>query len=392
MAFGPLADMAPRNAALQRAKAKEEFLSRQGPGFVGKLFGGVDDPRLSGEQNTAARRQAVLQGGFQGLMAAGQGANAFSTIGAIGAGAGAERMALNQQLGEANADLRPDLESETQIVELIGSDGFKHKFVINKRTGEQIADLGPSDELEAKDPFDLRSPVKVMRSNGDIIFAFPDLKSGTFRDSAGQILAGVVPVPSEMNLRTRKFIDAAGNEFEVLFDPRTGQDVEGSARPTGLPDGEGDDQDDMRLAGAIDRNVDTLTRILTPRGMKPYGVILTLAAKSDWTRALVPSDLQIFNAAAQDILSRVIRSRSGAQASDKEVARLEQFAIPLPGDEPDTVIFKLQFMRQIAQDLRGGRDPYDRVRDPSQPDGLAKAPTGSNPYASRYNSLVPEDK
>lgn len=386
MAFGPLADMAPRNEALQRAKAKEEFLARQGPGFVGKLFGGVDDPRLSGAQNEAARKQAVLQGGFQGLLTAGQGGNVFSTIGAIGAGAGQERLAQNEALGEAANDLRPDLESETQIVELIGADGLKHKFVINKRTGEQIADLGPSDILD--EPTDLRSPIKVMRPNGDIVFAFPDVKGGGFRGENGEILVGVTPLPADMNLRTRKFIDAAGNEFEVLFDPRTGEDIEGSVRPTGLPT-DGEDGDDLMLAGAIDRNVDTLTRILTPRGMKPYGVILTKLAQNDWTRALAPSDLQIFNAAAQDILSRVIRSRSGAQASDKEVARLEQFAIPLPGDDPETVIFKLQFMRQIAQDLRGGRDPYDRVRDPSQPDGLAKAPTGANPHASRYNSLVP---
>ena len=386
MAFGPLADMAPRNEALQRAKAKEEFLARQGPGFVGKLFGGVDDPRLSGAQNEAARKQAVLQGGFQGLLTAGQGGNVFSTIGAIGAGAGQERLAQNEALGEAANDLRPDLESETQIVELIGADGLKHKFVINKRTGEQIADLGPSDILD--EPTDLRSPIKVMRPNGDIVFAFPDVKGGGFRGENGEILVGVTPLPADMNLRTRKFIDAAGNEFEVLFDPRTGDDIEGSVRPTGLPT-DGEDGDDLMLAGAIDRNVDTLTRILTPRGMKPYGVILTKLAQNDWTRALAPSDLQIFNAAAQDILSRVIRSRSGAQASDKEVARLEQFAIPLPGDDPETVIFKLQFMRQIAQDLRGGRDPYDRVRDPSQPDGLAKAPTGANPHASRYNSLVP---
>lgn len=388
MAFGPLADMAPRNEALARAKAKEEFLARRGPGFVGRLFGGVDDPRLSGEQNEAARRQAVLRGGFQGLIAAGQGQNVFSTIGAIGAGAGAERQALNQQLGEANEALRPDLETETQIVELLGSDGMKHKFVINKRTGEQIADLGPSEQLEEQETEDLRNPIKVMRPNGDVVFAFPDLKGGGFRGENGEILVGVVPVPEQSNLQRRPFIDAAGNEFEVLWDPKTGQDVAGTIRPVGLP-GDGEEGDDLTLANAIDRNVDTLTEILTPRGMKPYGVILTKAAQNDWTRGLAPANLQVFNAAAQDILSRVIRSRSGAQASDKEVVRLQTFAIPLPGDKPDAVIFKLNFMRQIAADLRGGRDPFDRVRDPSQSDGLADAPTGANPHASRYNSLVP---
>ena len=81
MPFGPLADLAPRNEALQRAKAREEFLKSTQPGFVGKLFGGADDPRLSGDQNAEARRQAVLQGGFAGLMAAGQGENLFSTAG-----------------------------------------------------------------------------------------------------------------------------------------------------------------------------------------------------------------------------------------------------------------------------------------------------------------------
>ena len=394
--MGPLADLAPRNEALARAKAKDEFLAKSGPGFVGKLFGGVDDPRLSGEQNEAARRASVLQGGFQGLIASGQGQNFLSTVGAIGAGAGAARLDINKQVGDANEALMDETgNNETMVVELIRPGNIKHKILIDKATGIEIADLGPSGFATPPDEQELGQPMKVRRPNGDIVFASFDKKSGTFRDTGtNELLVGVTPMPVESNLQRRPFIDAAGNEFEVLWDPKTGQDVAGTVRPTGLPS-TGDDKDDLNLARAIDRHVDTMINLLTPRGMEPFGLLETAAAKSDLFRGILSGpEAQTFNAAAQDVLSMVIRSRSGAQASDKEVARLQAFAIPLPGDDPATVRYKLDLMRKVAADIRGdtGDDPELIPRYNS---AIAAGPGGSqpatNPYSARYDSIGSEE-
>lgn len=59
------------------------FLGKVGDA-VGQVFGGADDPRLSGEQNAMARKQAMIQAGLATMGAAGQGMDAFGAIAAGG--------------------------------------------------------------------------------------------------------------------------------------------------------------------------------------------------------------------------------------------------------------------------------------------------------------------
>ena len=399
MPFGPLAELAPRNEALQRAKAREDFLKKTQPGFFGRLFGGADDPRLSGDQNAEGRRQAVLQGGFAGLMAAGQGENLFSTVGAIGTAAGAFREKHNEQIGDANLELSPALDLMSQITEIM-KDGVMHRVLIDKRTGREIADLGRSEV--PKDPRDLRTPIKVRTPSGDIVLAFPDLSNGTLISAAtGEILAGSMPVPTEHRLIVGKRADlATGIKYEFLMNPITGEAIDGTERVVGrlAEDGGGGNEEDGRFARAIHRHLDTITRQLSPEGYEPYGILETWAAQQTGLLAVFKSftkaDVQIFNAAAQDILSLVIKSRSGAQASNQEVERLRQFAIPLPRDKPETVRFKLQLMRDIANDIEAGADPFDRVRDDRSADGLRALPfdkEGRMLPGAGGNTLTPSD-
>jgi len=369
MPFGPLSDLAPRNEALQRAKAQEERRARSGPGFFGKLFGGADDPRLTGEQNTEARQAALRAGGFAGLTAAGQGRNVLSTAGAIGTAASDFREAHNEQLGEANLEMSQTLKTTTQLTELV-IDGQKHRVIVDKETGRLIADLGASELVKSAD---LRAPIKVRLVNGDEVFAFVDVLNGRLLNaSTGEVLHGAVPIPPKTALHTGKIMDReTGDMYEFSKDPFTGAEIPGTRRLVEVSEGAGDD---LSLASTIDRHVDTMERALSKRGFRMFGVVPSWAVNVGILRKFTSSDLQIFNAAAQDVLSLVIRSRSGAQASEKEVARLNAFAIPLPGDHAETIRFKFQLMRDVSNDLRGGRDPYDRIRDPNSPDGLRSVP------------------
>ncbi len=355
-----LADLAPRNEALARAKAQEESLDRAKPGFFGQLFGGQDDPRLSGDQNVDARRGALRQGGFAGLLAAGQGRNILSTVGAIGTAASKFREEHNEQVGAANLELSKTLAPSTQLTELI-VDGVKHRVIVDKKTGRLIADLGPSELMKMND---LRTPIKIKLVNGDEVFAFVDVLNGQFIDpNTGERLFGE-PVPATPNLQIRSYLDrATGETHEVLFDPKTGIDLPGSDRLVELA--EGGEGDDLALAGTISRHIDTMERIMWNRNFRMFGVLPSWAVNVGILRQFTTAQLQMFNAASKDILSLVTKSRSGAQASEQEVRRLEAFAIPLPGDHAETIRFKFQLMRNIANDLRGGKDPYERIRDGS---------------------------
>jgi hypothetical protein len=65
-------------------------------------------------------------------------------------------------------------------------------------------------------------------------------------------------------------------------------------------------------------------------------------------REMEPSDLKQLRAATQNALSLIIRDRSGAQASGREVARLESFAGLSPGDGAETIRTKLMRRQRIV--------------------------------------------
>lgn len=404
MPLGPLAQLAPRNEALARAKAREEYLASVKPGFMQRLLGGADDPRLSGGQNREAANQAITRGGFAGLMAAGKGENLITTVGTIGTEASEFREKHNEQIGLANLELSPALDLQSQIVELV-RDGQKHRVLINKRTGVEIADLGVSDF--APSDKDLGTPFKVKLASGDEAFAVFDKERGILVDFQGNEIRGAIPIPPKPRVLLGHRADlATGIKYEFL------QDEFGNVireYVSGRVD-DGDDEAsavDRRFARSIHRDVNVMENMLLSNGegeLKAFHSIETLAAQAGsggglfaplgtiFKELFSKADVQIFNAAAQNVLSNIIKSRSGAQASNQEVERLRQFATPLPGDEQATVAFKLQMLRDIANDLEFGRDPFDRVRDESERDGLRKLPFDENGRMLRPSGVGgPED-
>lgn len=84
-------DSIPPGTLLPRTQVPEgppgllsRFFNKFGPA-VSQVFGGVDDPRLSPEENQRARRQAMIQSGLATIMAANQ--SGATALGSVAAGA-----------------------------------------------------------------------------------------------------------------------------------------------------------------------------------------------------------------------------------------------------------------------------------------------------------------
>lgn len=160
--------------------------------------------------------------------------------------------------------------------------------------------------------------------------------------------------------RTRQRPD--GTTVEFLADPYTGEPVQGSEVVTGRPDPEAEGADEVdperaSVGAAIRREVDQISDLI---GDDPATEEIEVdAGRFGLTGSfgrlarilpneLEPSDLKQLRAASQNVLSLIIRDRSGAQAADAEVQRLESFAVVKPGDDEATIRSKLERLRDIV--------------------------------------------
>jgi hypothetical protein len=89
---------------------------------LGQTFGGVDDPNLSPEQNAAARRQALLQGGIAALLASrGQQRPGLAAVIAQGAATGQQVGGMARlDIAQQNA-LQAQAQRKAQLAQLIRS-------------------------------------------------------------------------------------------------------------------------------------------------------------------------------------------------------------------------------------------------------------------------------
>lgn len=376
---GHLTGLAPRNEALLRAariKAMQDFLKSQKPSLPETLYGGADDPTLSGEQNADLRRTATRRGAFQGLIESQRGGSLLSSIGAAGAAGIDFRDAANRRASLSQAqNAEPEDDVETQVVELI-RDGVKHRVLIDKRTGAEIADLGVSEE---QDP-DLHAPVKVRLANGDERFAVFDAKRGVFLSLNGEILPDVTPIPAAPGrVLIRKFFDPdTQQEYEYPADPHTGRRV-GPNVLVGISEAGGKGEEKRLLADAMTRDLATLERIYAKREYEMFSFVEMKSEGSDLARMtpLVGAQIKEAIPATDAIVTAVVRAREGGRPSDKDREFFMKFIAPRVGDEPVNIKQKLERIRFLIIDFRN--DPsgaFDRTVD------LAK---GVNPYSSAFD-------
>jgi hypothetical protein len=144
------------------------ILAGTGHGLA-QVFGGFDDPGLSGEQNARARKQALLQAGLATMMASGQGQGLPASL-ATGAMQGqqvsgqaqamAGRQNTMQQLQQVFGNGTPDKDQLQQLmVQLLlqgDSEGAKAISEVLKSIGGDAAKLMPvnvGDKIILVDPF-----------------------------------------------------------------------------------------------------------------------------------------------------------------------------------------------------------------------------------------------
>jgi len=318
-------------------------------GPLDRIFTGLYDPRLSPEENDRIRRSALINAGLAGLVASSRPGSGglLETIGLAGAAGQATR-------AEQTEALLPEVpDFETQVV--TRADGST--ALINKTDGRTIRELGPP---KAPEPEEFDAPKEVLTPTGQKVLATWSKRNRMYTTLDGVPLPGAQPLPDDPERGTlvKELDPETGLVYQYFADPTSGRQI----GPRRLADTVSGDEVDTALANQLRRDTDEMRRILSARGDKPFGVLEQMAGGSDWTRGLTSPEFQQFFAASNNIMSLIVRSRSGAQASEMEVKRLETFAVPRPGESPETVRSKIRRLESVVQDIEQGRDPFDRVR------------------------------
>lgn len=191
-----------------------------------------------------------------------------------------------------------------------------------------------------------------------------DQEAGKVFDMSGAEL-GEIPRPEPDRVRpiqrTQTLPD--GREVSFLADPFTGKPIPGSEVVAGRPEAggsEGPDPEKAAVATELEREVSNIRAVLgdDPKteeveGAERFGATGSFGRFARWLPAeLEPSDLKQMKAASENILSLIVRQRSGAQATDAEVERLKSFAIPKAGDDPETIRTKLERLEQMIADFQ----------------------------------------
>lgn len=119
--------------------------ARRLPGLLGNAIGGMDDPRLSMQQNEQARRQAILQSGLATLAASQQsGATGLGSIaqGAMhGLQAGAQGRELAYQRGQEQQTAEVGARARAQMADIFAKGGdplprLQDAFMVATQSGD----------------------------------------------------------------------------------------------------------------------------------------------------------------------------------------------------------------------------------------------------------------
>lgn len=356
---GLLSALAPRNDALRRSAAIEE------PNFFQQAFGGPDDPRMNPAQIAQARQASVLRAGFAGLLAAGQGANALETLGQAGIAGLDARMAINEAFEEPAAK-----EFLTQVVEVVGDDGMKHRVLINKRTGQQIADLGVSEIIE-EDETNRSDPKLYVMPNGDEVLGSFNRDSGLLEDiNTGQIMVNARPkVAPVYGVPTIVEDPASGRKYQIFRDPTSGEQI-GSPMFVGMI-GDDDDDEVTVTVQVLEARLGEMRQLYADRGFRAFSIpdiLLEKGGPFNITRFLASEEIKNAIPAQTFVATAVLKAVQGSRPSDFDMKMYLQFLLPQPGDTPDNIVRKLERMEEMVQSYKKNpgealRETWDKVRD-----------------------------
>ncbi len=364
---------------------------KPGAGFLGFLFGDEGIPDLSAEARGRLRREGLVISGWTMLASSPE----VDFWQALALGVLVARLHITQTAGE----LLDEQNRQQRIIEradvlekLPGLPGFEEL----RRRAIAEGDLDTVDTLndvikELRDLEAGQADWKVVNVAGrsfamdgegnlrdpfskEIVIERPpaepgpgfSLSPGQVRfDAQGRPIASVEEPAGSGGLEgafREDIVLPDGSTHTVLFD-RGGnpiRDLGVSERPEAA--GGSPDPKVLQIAGELRREVDNIRGILgddpsTPEveGAEKFGFTGALGRLARLLPAEIePSDLKQIRAASQNILSLIVRQRSGAQATEAEVKRLESFAVPKAGDDPSTIRTKLERLERIIADFEQG--------------------------------------
>jgi hypothetical protein len=356
---GLLSALAPRNDALRRSAAIEE------PNFFQQAFGGPDDPRMNPAQIAQARNASVMRAGFAGLLAAGEGDNPLETLGKMGIAGLDARLAINEAFEEPAAQ-----EFLTQVVEIVGDDGLKHRVLVNKRTGQQIADLGVSEIVE-EDEVNRSDPKLYKLPSGDEVLGSFNRDSGMLEDiNTGQILVNARPVVAPVyGIPTIVEDPISGKKYQVFRDPTNGQQI-GTPMFVGMI-GDDDGEEGDVVVAVLKARLGEMRQLYAARGFKAFSIPQILLEKGgpfNITRFLASEEIKNAIPAQTFVATAVLKAVQGSRPSDFDMKMYLQFLLPQPGDTPGNIVRKLERMEEMVQAYEKNpgealRETWDKVRD-----------------------------
>ncbi len=370
---------------------------------LGTVFGGEYDPRLSAAENQRAQRQALLRGGLQAMLAAGEGQGLGQVL-ATGALAG-QSAGGQARGGMAQAAQRQRMQQI--IAQGAGLPELRQMFQEAIRTGDHDSARSISEVIKAMEAAQNNGAVKLERFQG------PDGKVYAFDPRTGQTqavqgpdgaqLAGAPELDSQ-DLGDRVVYFRKGNPQAVVHVERKG--AAPSSRGSGDGDGTGRAVNWQMLStdeGVVQVNPRTgETRpVQGPGG----GALRSTAAKPSEGERMAGAALRMARQAAPliDRMERTIAGSvvnripvvghaittqaeqqvdqagmqmlgaynmvvSGKGVTEQEYERNKRTFMPMPGDRPATLRQKANARRTMMQAVEqaAGRaaPPAAPARDP----------------------------
>lgn len=378
---------------------------------LGRIFGGMDNPALSEEQNAEARRQALIQAGLATLSASGQGG---SSLGAIAQGALSGQAAggqIRSQLGQTALRQRLRDLSESAPGHVPDLNTLRQMFSEAIAQGDQgsasaISEVIKAMEASASSTGNASRLMEVRGANGEIHLVNPQT-GATVRTIAGDteldhqdlgdrvvyfpkghperivhIEQRAAP-PGTVSLGTpQPYTDPVTGTTKLgTWNPSTGsfQEVRGALPATSSG------EDARKAAGFLSFIQGPLAYIGSFVGTPDR---VHQAASNHGLQEIVGPDQQRLKIAGNALAEAWLRMTTGAAYTERELQTAMEMFVPQPGDRRETLEMKATNRQQLTTLLRA------RAGLPGGPGGGTTPPARAPGDASRVDrsptSLRPE--
>jgi hypothetical protein len=350
-------------------------------GMLASIFAGADDPRLSAEQNAAARKQSLIRAGIATILAgSNRNGNILSALatGAL-AGSGA-RQQISQ--GTVQSNMQQELAQLAQSGALT-PDVMKQLFqraVATGNAGLATAIVGMMNATQPDEAPDIYSSIGdrgvLNKRTGEVTALEPLPKAPAYgteewykaKERELQLEQKYRPtVKAPARGQPRSYVDEATGEQKLgVWNPETGEfdPVKGAAPIVGASDAE-------RKTAAFLQMIPRHIAFVDSFEGAPGRIEQALSDKG--LREFTGEDQQKLRLAAIMIGEAWLRPTTGAAYNDNEFANAGYAFLPAPGDKKGTLEMKREMRKDLMNMLRTNAGRAAPVKTPD---------AGTDPFAS----------